>query len=54
MAAVILLFAPAASDWLSAGLWQRVEWMFLLVAGAVLVYCASLILSGVRMRHLRG
>ncbi len=54
MAAVILLFAPAASDWLSAGLWQRVEWMFLLVAGAVLVYCASLILSGVRMHHLRG
>lgn len=54
MAAVVLLFAPAASDWLSAGLWQRVEWMFLLVAGAVLVYCASLILSGVRMRHLRG
>ena len=54
MAAVVLLFAPAASDWLSAGLWQRVEWMLLLVAGAVLVYCASLILSGVRMRHLRG
>jgi len=54
MAAVVLLFAPAASDWLSAGLWHRVEWMFLLVAGAVLVYCASLILSGVRMRHLRG
>jgi putative peptidoglycan lipid II flippase len=54
MVAVVLLFAPAASDWLSAGLWQRVEWMLLLVAGAVLVYCASLILSGVRMRHLRG
>ncbi|WP_217364150.1 murein biosynthesis integral membrane protein MurJ [Marinobacterium sp. xm-d-530] len=54
MALVILLFAPVASDWLSAGLWQRVEWMFLLVAGAVLVYCASLILSGVRIRHLRG
>ncbi|WP_173498287.1 murein biosynthesis integral membrane protein MurJ [Marinobacterium sp. xm-g-59] len=54
MAAVILLFAPAASDWLSAGLWQRVEWMFLLVASAVLVYCAALILSGVRIRHLRG
>ncbi|WP_173482992.1 murein biosynthesis integral membrane protein MurJ [Marinobacterium sp. xm-a-152] len=54
MAAVILLFAPAATDWLSAGLWQRVEWMFLLVAGAVLVYCVSLILSGVRIRHLRG
>ncbi|WP_217363611.1 MULTISPECIES: murein biosynthesis integral membrane protein MurJ [unclassified Marinobacterium] len=54
MAVVILLFAPVASDWLSAGLWQRVEWMFLLVAGAVLVYCASLILSGVRIRHLRG
>ena len=54
MAVVILLFAPVASDWLSAGLWQRVEWMFLLVAGAVLVYCVSLILSGVRIRHLRG
>ena len=54
MAAVILLFAPAATDWLTADLWQRVEWMFLLVAGAVLVYCASLILSGVRIRHLRG
>lgn len=54
MAAVIVLFAPAASDWLSANLWQRVEWMVLLVAGAVFVYSASLILSGVRIRHLRG
>jgi putative peptidoglycan lipid II flippase len=54
MAAVIVLFAPAASDWLSANLWQRVEWMVLLVAGAVFVYGASLVLSGVRIRHLRG
>jgi len=54
MVAVILLFAPAANDWLTADLWSRVQWMSALVLGAVGAYVAVLILAGVRVQHLRG
>jgi putative peptidoglycan lipid II flippase len=50
----VLYLAPAASDWLVQDLWWRIEWMALLVGGAVAVYLVTLALTGVRIRHLRG
>ena len=54
MALFVLYLAPAASEWLVQDLWWRVEWMALLVGGAVAVYLVTLVLTGVRIRHLRG
>ncbi len=54
MALFVLYLAPAASDWLVQDLWWRIEWMALLVGGAVAVYLVTLALTGVRIRHLRG
>ena len=54
MVAVILIFAPVASDWLLADLWLRVQWMLFLVLGAIAAYVSVLMLLGVRVRHLRG
>ena len=54
MALFVLFLAPATSEWLVQDLWWRVEWMALLVGGAVAVYLVTLVLTGVRIRHLRG
>jgi putative peptidoglycan lipid II flippase len=54
MALFVLFLAPAASEWLVRDLWWRIEWMALLVGGAVAVYLVTLALTGVRIRHLRG
>ena len=54
MALFVLYLAPAASEWLVQDLWWRIEWMALLVGGAVAVYLVTLVLTGVRIRHLRG
>ncbi len=54
MALFVLYLAPAASEWLVRDLWWRIEWMALLVGGAVAVYLVTLALTGVRIRHLRG
>lgn len=54
LAALLLYFAPAANDWLAAGLWQRIEWMSLLIVASIGVYLAVLMLFGLRPRHLRG
>ncbi len=54
MALFVLYLAPVASEWLVRDLWWRIEWMALLVGGAVAVYLVTLALTGVRIRHLRG
>jgi putative peptidoglycan lipid II flippase len=53
MGVLLYYFAPAAADWLAAGLWDRVIWMALLVIGGGLVYTLVLIAFGLRARHLR-
>ena len=54
LAGLLLYFSPVASDWLQAGMWQRVQWMALLVAGAIAAYVLVLLVLGLRPRHLRG
>jgi len=54
MGVLLYYFAPAASDWLAAGLWDRVTWMALLVIGGGAVYAVVLIALGLRPRHLKG
>jgi len=46
--------APPAAEWLTAGLWQRVQWMALLVVAGVAIYLLVLAVLGLRPRHLRG
>jgi len=53
MGVLLYYFAPAASDWLAAGLWDRVTWMALLVVGGGVVYAVVLIALGLRPQHLR-
>ena len=54
MGALLYYFAPAAADWLAAGLWDRVTWMALLVAGGGAVYAVVLAVLGLRPSHLKG
>ena len=53
MGILLYYFAPAAADWLAAGLWDRVMWMALLVIGGGAVYAVVLIALGLRPHHLR-
>ncbi|HSG04575.1 MAG TPA: murein biosynthesis integral membrane protein MurJ [Marinobacterium sp.] len=54
LGALLVYFSPAASEWLASSMWQRVQWMALLVAAGVLAYAIVLFLLGLRPRHLRG
>ena len=54
MGVLLYSFAPAAADWLAAGLWNRVTWMAMLVVGGGAVYAVVLVLLGLRPRHLKG
>lgn len=54
MGVLLYSFAPAAADWLAAGLWDRVTWMAMLVVGGGAVYAVVLVLLGLRPRHLKG
>jgi len=54
LGAMLVYFSPAASEWLASSMWQRVQWMALLVAAGVLAYAIVLFLLGLRPRHLRG
>jgi putative peptidoglycan lipid II flippase len=49
----LLSLSADTEAWLSAGLWQRVEWLALLVIGGGLIYLAAQWLAGLRLRHLR-
>ncbi len=53
MAAVLLGINAQLGDWLAAGLWQRVQWISLLVVAGGGSYLLVLVLLGLRPRHLR-
>lgn len=53
MIAVLLWLVAAPEQWLAYDLWQRVSQMAILVCGGGVAYVAMLLLSGLRMRHLR-
>ena len=40
--------------WLDWPLWTRIGWMSVLTVGGLLIYAASLYVSGVRLRHFQG
>ena len=39
--------------WNEAGMWSRVGWLSLIVAAGVVIYLSSLVVLGLRVRHLR-
>jgi len=43
-----------AGNWLEADVWQRVQWMSLLVVAGAGGYVLTLLATGLRLRHLRG
>ena len=49
----VLWLNPANDLWMSGGVWLRVEYMSLLVGGGALVYLAVLVLTGLRLKHIR-
>nr|WP_281419297.1 murein biosynthesis integral membrane protein MurJ [Marinobacterium ramblicola] len=52
---VLLIWLNTPTEqWLAAGLWQRVQWMSVLVAGGLGIYLLVLVACGLRLRHLRG
>lgn len=53
LAGLLFWLARPASEWLAAGLMQRVQWMALLVVSGVAIYAIVLLILGVRLRHLR-
>ena len=53
MVTVLLGIQTQLGDWLQAGLWDRVQWMSLLVLAGGGTYLLMLVLLGLRPRHLR-
>lgn len=53
MVTVLLSIQTQLGNWLEAGLWDRVQWMSLLVLAGGGTYLLMLILLGLRPRHLR-
>jgi len=51
---VLFWLNTPAEQWLAADLWQRAQWMALLVGAGVGVYLLVLVGCGLRLRHLRG
>ncbi|MBR9827422.1 MAG: murein biosynthesis integral membrane protein MurJ [Oceanospirillales bacterium] len=49
----LLLIQQQLGDWLRADVWQRVQWMALLVGAGGGVYLLTLAVTGLRVRHLR-
>ncbi|NRA24876.1 MAG: murein biosynthesis integral membrane protein MurJ [Oleispira sp.] len=52
--AVIYFMMGEAQQWLEWGTWQRISWMSAIVGAGVGVYFVTLILFGLRPRHLKG
>lgn len=52
--ALVVYFNPPVMHWLGADMWQRVGWMARLVGVGVAGYVVSLLLFGLRLRHIRG
>ena len=53
MAAVLLLLEGSVQQWLDWSLWNRVGQMALVVSSGLVVYGATLLLGGVRLRHFK-
>lgn len=53
LAAVIGYFSPSISEWMAADVWGRVTDMLIVVLLGVVAYCATLLIAGLRLRHIR-
>lgn len=54
MCVFLWLVAGDWREWLEWPLWTRIGWMSALTVGGLLIYAASLYVSGVRLRHFQG
>jgi putative peptidoglycan lipid II flippase len=52
--AVIYFMMGDAQQWLEWGTWQRIGWMSAIVGAGVSTYLVTLVIFGLRPRHLRG
>ena len=52
MVAVITVINPDTQSWLLFSEWQRMGWTLVLVLAGVFAYACSLLIMGVRTRHL--
>ncbi|MBN0989064.1 murein biosynthesis integral membrane protein MurJ [Amphritea sp. ZJ14W] len=53
MIGILLLLAGSPEQWLRFDMWQRVAHMAVLVGGGATVYLLVLLITGMRLRHLR-
>jgi putative peptidoglycan lipid II flippase len=53
MAAVTYWLSLQTQAWTEAGVWNRVGWLSLIVASGLAIYGTSLMVFGLRPRHLR-
>ncbi|GAB0153252.1 murein biosynthesis integral membrane protein MurJ [Marinobacterium sp. BA1] len=54
VAVLLLIMNWLAGNWLEAGVWLRVQWMTVLVLAGAGAYLLMLLVTGLRLRHLRG
>ena len=54
VAVLLLIMNWLAGNWLDAGVWLRVQWMTVLVLAGAGAYLLMLLVTGLRLRHLRG
>ncbi|HBC19350.1 MAG TPA: murein biosynthesis integral membrane protein MurJ, partial [Alcanivorax sp.] len=53
MAAVTYWLSLQTQAWTEAGVWNRIGWLSLIVASGLAIYGTSLLVLGLRPRHLR-
>jgi putative peptidoglycan lipid II flippase len=53
LAGIILWLSPEESAWMHGGLWFRVQSMALVVGAGVVAYLGTLVICGLRLRHIR-
>lgn len=53
LAAVIVWFSPASEVWMAGDVWMRVQQMLIVVVAGAGAYFAVLLITGLRMRHIR-
>jgi putative peptidoglycan lipid II flippase len=52
--AVIYFMMGDAQQWLEWSTWQRIGWMSAIVGAGVSTYLVTLVILGLRPRHLKG
>jgi putative peptidoglycan lipid II flippase len=52
--AVMYFMMGDAQQWLIWGTWERIGWMSAIVGAGITVYFVTLIIFGLRPRHLKG